>query len=466
MFELSAAIFMLTQITSPNQPTAARSWRNKLFEPVDNSPLIVFRVVFGLLAFLESGGAIATGWVKETFVDPKFAFTFIGFEWLQPLPGDGMYWYYAGMAAFGFLVMIGAFYRISLLAFTLLWSASYLMQKTHYNNHYYLLILLCLLMLCVPANRYFSVDVKRNPALRQLTCPTWCLLIFVLQLGIVYTYAGINKMYPDWLAAKPIAIWFANKTDYPLIGPLLGKAWMPWVVAYGGILFDSLVVPLLLWRKTRLVAFIGAVFFHLFNSAVFQIGIFPYLMLGMMVFFFPPETIRRLFFKNKPALSTAENSFTQPLFWQRNAIVFGFAAYFVVQLLLPLRHHLFPGEVNWTEEGHRLSWRMMLRAKSGHAHFLVKNPATNESWTVFPGQYLNRDQASTMATHPDMVWQFAGFLKKQYQQQGIPNVEIYAISQASLNGRPYQPLIDPQVNLAAVEWFPFQPASWLVPLKK
>src|SRR5690606_39692624 len=123
--------------------------------------LIFFRLIFGLLIFLESAGAIFTGWVKRVFVDPAFTFTFIGFEWLTPLPGYGMYFYYALMAVFGLMVMVGFFYRFALTSFTILWTATYLMQKTSYNNHYYLLILFCLIMLILPAHRWLSVDAKK-----------------------------------------------------------------------------------------------------------------------------------------------------------------------------------------------------------------------------------------------------------------------------------------------------------------
>lgn len=133
-----------------------------LFKHIDNSALIVFRIIFGLLIFLESVGAIFTGWIKRTLIDPEFTFSFIGFEWLQPLPGNWMYIYYLIMGIFGFCVMIGYKYRVSIIAFTILWTATYLMQKTSYNNHYYLLILLSAIMVFLPAHNYFSVDAKKN----------------------------------------------------------------------------------------------------------------------------------------------------------------------------------------------------------------------------------------------------------------------------------------------------------------
>jgi hypothetical protein len=436
-----------------------------LFAPVDNSPLVVFRVLFGLLLVAESGGAILTGWVKETFVDPSYHFPFIWVSWLQPLPGYGMYAYYGVMAVLGGMVAAGWYYRLATGAFTLLWWGAYLMQKTHYNNHYYLLILLGALMTLVPAHRYASLDVRRRPSWRRLTCRRWHLAVFVAQLAVVYTYAAVAKLYPDWLAGRPVSIWFAGKSDYPVIGGLLGEKWVQGLVTWGGIGFDLLVVPLLLWRRARPFAFGASLLFHLFNSAVFGIGIFPYLMMGMSVFFFPPETIRRLFLPRKPPVDGTVQTEPEPTPRYRQGVVAALAIYLVVQLLLPVRYLRYPGNVHWTEEGHRMAWQMMLRTKSGSIHFRVIDPATGGEQLISPYDYLTPEQAHAVATHPDLIWQFVQVLKAEYALPGRPP-RIYAVSSVSLNGRPAQPLVNGNVDLAGVEWHPFRHAEWLVPLKE
>lgn len=433
--------------------------------PVDNSPLIVFRVAFGLLIFLESAGAIFTGWVKRAFITPDFTFTFIGFEWLAPLPGYGMYYFYALMAVFGLMVMVGLFYRFSLTAFTLMWTATYLMQKTHYNNHYYLLILFCLIMLILPAHRYFSVDAKRNPNKESLSCPRWCFVLVVVQLGIVYTFASIAKINPDWLAGMPIKLWFQAKESYPIIGPLLQKEGAAYMVAYTGILFDLLIVPMMLWRKTRILGFLLSLCFHIFNSIIFQIGIFPYLMLAALVFFFEPEKVRAWFFKQKPILDPTA---VPDRHWETRAFKMSFfkallTIYLLIQLYLPLRHWLYPGNVNWTEEGHRMAWRMMLRSKQGNIYFTVKHPESQLEEKVYPISHLTAKQSAKVATHPDMIWQFCQYLKQHYAQKGYENIEIYAHSEVSLNGGAFGPLVKPDVNLAQVRWERFKHASWITP---
>lgn len=433
--------------------------------PVDNSPLIFFRLIFGLLIFLESAGAIFTGWVKRVFVVPDFTFTFIGFEWLTPLPGNGMYYYYALMSVFGLMVMVGLYYRFALSAFTLMWTATYLMQKTSYNNHYYLLILFCLIMLVLPAHRYLSFNAQRNEKTASLSCPRWCYVLIITQLAIVYTYASIAKLNPDWVVGMPIKIWFKAKETYPIIGPLLQGEWVAYAVAYGGILFDLLIVPLMLWRKTRMFGLIASCCFHIFNSIIFQIGIFPYLMLAALVFFFDPEKVRKLFFKKKPSLETTTSSklffhweftvISKPLF----KVLIG--TYLIVQLYLPLRHLFYPGNVNWTEEGHRMAWRMMLRSKQGSIYFTVKIPAIDKEETVYPSDYLTAKHASRLATAPDLIWQFCQHLKKIYAAKGYDQIAIYAHNEVSLNGRPYSPLVKPEINLAEVKWERFKHSPWV-----
>lgn len=401
------------------------------------------------------------GWVKNTFVNPQFTFSFIGFEWLQPLPGNGMYVYYAVMGMFGLFVMLGYKYRLSMLSFTLMWTATYLMQKSSYNNHYYLLMLISSIMVFMPANKYASLDVKHNPEIKSFSMPQWCRWVIVLQLFIVYTYASVAKLYPDWLNTSIIELFMKHKQDYILVGPWLQEKWVHYVLAYGGILFDGLVVPLLLYRPTRKYVFMVAVFFHLFNSIIFQVGVFPYLSLAFCLFFFEPETIRRLFLKKKPLYSEAKVVFPK----YKNLWITIFSIYFVVQIALPLRHHFIEDNVLWTEEGHRLSWRMMLRTKSGQISFWAENKQTGKREPVKLSSYLTPKQKRSVSTKPDVIWQFAQRIKQAYKTKG-KDVAVYVNCKVSVNGKPYKRLIDPEVDLASVPWQWFRHSSWILPSKQ
>ncbi|SFW30141.1 Vitamin K-dependent gamma-carboxylase [Sinomicrobium oceani] len=429
-----------------------------LFKRIDNAPLIVFRVLFGLLIFLESIGAIFTGWVRRAFIQPEFTFNFIGFDWLQPLPGNGMYFYYALMGLFGVFVMIGFKYRWSLAAFTLMWTATYMMQKASYNNHYYLLILICLLMLVQPAHRYLSVDAWRNSSIRQISMPRWCSVIIIAQVWIVYTYASVAKLYPDWLDYTVVENLMLGRKHFPVVGALLQKHWIHVFVTWTGILFDGLVVPLLLWKPTRKLAFFASVVFHLFNSFVFHIGIFPYMSLGFTLFFFDPQLIRNIFLKRKPLYTAGEISVPG----HKNVCIGIGVAYFLIQLALPVRHWFIPGDVLWTEEAHRMSWRMMLRGKGGYIHFKVVDKATGKTEMIYPKDRLSPKQRRIVATKPDVIWQFAQRLKKEYAARG-QDVAVYALGKVSVNLRPAATFIDPKTDLAAEKWDPFRHSSWILP---
>ena len=429
-----------------------------LFKKIDNVQLVVFRIFYGILICFEAFGAIATGWVRRTFIVPKFTFSFIGFEWLQPLPGDGMYYYFIIMGVLGILITLGYKYRFSAFAFAFMWSGVYLMQKTSYNNHYYLLMLLGFIMALLPAHKNLSLDAYFNPKIKKEWMHNWIRWLIIAQLFIVYTYASIAKLYADWLDFSIIEILMRGKKEYWLIGELLQEKWLHTVIAVFGIAFDLLVVPALLWKPTRKIAFGFSIFFHLFNSYVFRIGIFPYLSLAFCVFFFEPQTIRNLFLKKKKTEVPSNLNLPNNYKWIASAL----SIYLVIQVLLPLRHHAIKDDVLWTEEGHRLSWRMMLRSRSGYSRFKVVNKKTKDTVSVNLDDYLTKKQRRKLGSYPDYIWQFAQRLKKEYAEKG-EDISVYVTGKAKVNAGKYQPLIDPNVDLAAVPWNHFSHNEWILP---
>jgi vitamin K-dependent gamma-carboxylase len=430
------------------------------FKPIDNSQIVLFRMLFGFLMVAESFGAIATGWVKKTLVDPQFTFSFFGFEWLQPLPGNGMYFYFILMGIVSLMVMLGYRYKLNILALAVLWSGAYFMQKTSYNNHYYLVMLMTWGMVFMNPHHYASFDVKRIKTATHF-CPNWNRLFFVILVLLVFTYGAIAKFYPGWWSGDFIKNSFSHKTNYWLIGPLLGKEWFQQFITFSGVIFDATIIPLLIWKRTRIFAFIGLVIFNIFNAAVFQIGIFPFTVIALTVFFFETKTIRKLFFSKKqythvPVLDHQKqnnNTFTFSIL-----IIF-----FLLQFALPLRHHFIPGDVNWREEGHRMSWRMMLRTKRGAINLEAVNPKTQERFFIKKEKYLSKDQIKELATKPDFLYQFVQRLKKEYTKKGITDIEIYCkVSRVRLNGNKAKPLFKFDVDLAKVEWNYFGRNEWVL----
>ena len=427
----------------------------QLFKRIDNAPLIIFRIFFGLLLAAESFGAIATGWVRRVFVDAQFTFSHIGMEWLQPLPGNGMYFYFVLMGISGLLVMLGYRYRLSLLTFTILWAGVYFMQKSSYNNHYYLLLLISIIMLFLPANQYASLDAKRNPSIKSLSMPQWCSWVMIAQIAILYFFATIAKFYPGWLDGSFTRLLFVNN-PFEVIKQIVEHPSFHLFIAYSGILFDLLIVPLLLIRKTRSMAFFAAIFFHLFNAIFLHIGIFPFFALSFTVFFYPPDFMRKIFFKRKPILEETEINYETKL-----TLLWFFIPYFIIQLALPIRHWFIPHDVLWTEEGHRLSWRMMLRSRQAITHFRIIDKETDDLILYDYRKNLSDKQQNFVAANPDGIWQMAQIIKKEFADKN-QDVSIFVDSQVSINGGMYQQFIDPNVDFATAKWNYFGHDEWIL----
>ncbi len=428
-----------------------------LFKSVDIAPLAIFRILMGLLMAAEGFGAIITGWVRVNYVERDFTFNFMGFDFLQAIVGPQAYVIFALLGIFGLCIAFGYRFRIAIVGYTILWATVYLGQKTSYNNHYYLLLLMCLLFIIVPAHKYASLDVKAGRVVNSQVTPYWTIWIFKFLLLIVYVYASIAKLYPDWLDGTTTGIFLSNKKDWFLLGAIAEKHWFIMLLSYGGILFDLLVIPALWYKPTRKFAFAISVFFHLFNSIVFHIGIFPYMMLITAVLFFEPAFIRKLFFRN--SLNILEQPPTK--YWDKKLAYSILIPFFIAMILLPLRPFHFPGSSHWTEEGHRLSWHMMLRSKYGTIYYEIKHTDTGKIERINPHEKMWKKSAQKMATRPDMAWQYAQRLKQEYREKGI-DVEVYAHCQASLNGRPLAPLIDSKTDLASVKWNSCKHNKWIL----
>jgi vitamin K-dependent gamma-carboxylase len=425
----------------------------RLFAPIDAASLAAFRILFGG-AMLVDMLLYTREKIEYHWLLPKFLFKYYGFEWVQVLPGDGMVYLVWALRVLALLIMAGLFYRPAAILFFCGFTYTFLIDQAEHLNHSYMICLVSFLMIFVPANATFSLDAKRKgTALRDV--PAWTVGLLRFQIGVVYFFGGIAKLNSDWLQGEPVRQWLAGRADYPFVGHFFTSDVTVYFFAYGGLVFDILVAPMLCFRRTRPWILPPLVFFHLTNAWLFDIGIFPWLMLVATTIFFDPDWPRRLF-KLPPSGSPHPVS-------PRRYVVVLLCIYIAIQVAMPLRHWLYPGNVNWTEEGHRFSWRMKLRSKFGSAHFFVTDPASRRTWMVDPRQYINPIQAMRMSARPDMVQQMAKFIAREMEKKGYANVEVRVRDMLSLNGRRPQLLIDPTVDLAA-EPRTLRPVTWLLPL--
>ena len=170
----------------------------------------------------------------------------------------------------------------------------FLMERGIYLNHAYLYCLFAGLLAVVPADRAASLDVAHGRVAPSATAPLWSLWLLRFQMAVVYAYAGIAKLDPDWRAGRPMHVWLTDRAWYPLIGSLLESKSFALALSWGGLCFDLLIIPALLWRRTRIPALLLAIAFHSMNTILFGVGTFPWFSLVATSLFLSPELFRRL----------------------------------------------------------------------------------------------------------------------------------------------------------------------------
>lgn len=471
------------------------------------------------------------GWIDFYWVEPRFYFTYPGFDWIRPWPGLGMdlHWMCLGILATG--IMLGAKYRICTVLFFVGFTFVFLLDQATYLNHFYLIALISFLLIFIPAHRNYSIDALREPHLSSSQIPAWNVWLLRFQIGIPYFFGGVAKLNEDWLRGEPLRLWMERKTDFPIIGQWFINEAMVWLMTYGAVIVDLAAVFLLLNRRTRIFGFLLLLIFNLMNSRLFTIGIFPWFMIVATLVFFEPDWPRRVFEDIKrrhpfrlPALLTGlivgfmigvllpsgfslmhaligaigvavtayhldepfrnlspvtEMDGRQPLGVRgrkRPASDFArtstnwwiavlLSAWILMQVSMPLRHLIIPGNVSWTDEGYFFSWHMVLKDKRGIGEFTVINPKSGRGWAVDPRDFLSEVQLSKMSTSPPMILEFAEYLEELLEEDGYEGWEVRGRFLVSLNGRKLQLLVNPDVDLTEVSQPWMAHADWILPLE-
>lgn len=433
--------------------------RAAALRPVDAASAAAFRVLFGVLVAVASARTLANGWVEPLYLEPEHHFTYPGFDWVHPWPGIGMHLHLAALSALGVAIALGWRYRLCLALFLAGFTYVELLDRTFYLNHYYWISVAALTMLALPLHRAWSLDARRRPELASAVVPAWTVWTLRGLVGMVYVFAGIAKLNPDWLLrAEPLAIWLPTDAGMPVVGPLLAFPETAFALSWVTVAFELSIVPLLLIRRTRLAAYAVAVAFHVGTWLVLpEIGMFPWLMIGGALVFLAPDwphaalgRARRLAGRPARRRPAARRGVPRSHGRIERLAPAAICAIALVQLVLPFRHLLYPGDVRWTEEGYRFSWRVMLTEKVGHAEFEVTEPASGRRWRVDPGDYLTAPQERAMAVQPDMILDTAHIIRDDFAARGMAGVEVRADVEVSMHGRAARPLVDARVDLARV----------------
>jgi hypothetical protein len=458
-----------------------KEFKNWLSQPIDGRVLGVFRWIFGLFMVFEAWVYHRMGLIEKGLLAPKVLFKFDGLGWLHLLPQPAMTAILGLMGLSALLIAFGVLFRWACWVFVLSLSFIFFQEKSYYNNHIYLFILLGILLSFTHADHFLSL---RGKAGRVTAVPRWQQFVLQAQFVIVYFYGGLTKLKPDWLFLKePITSLVGFFPSGHWLAPVFKSDFMILLLTYGGLLLDILA-PLLLWYKPfRRWAILPFALFHLANSRIFNdIGIFPYVMLFSLILFFEAQELP--FWRKTPApasgapkkqkrdvaaskaapavsAASAANISATPA-WISNTLL----AYFVFQLLFPFRGFFLPNPMDWTGVAKNFSWRMKVDTRSVEEFkFTVEQPATGQVMAVEVGTFANEMQILNMSNDARSVPVFARMLREQAALKGMPDAVVKARIRVGYNGRPAQFFVDPNVDLASVEYSPFKKMSWVIPLQ-
>lgn len=450
-------------------PTGGRDGlRGRAARRVPAASTVAFRIAFGLLVTYSSIRFLVRGWVDEFYVSPTHHLTVPGFDWVRPWSAPWMHLHVGALAVLGMFIACGVRTRLAAAAFAVGFAYVELIDRALYLNHYWFMTLAAVWLAVLPGP---SPLRHRGQVGTPRTVPAVTVWTLRVQLAGVYVFAGIAKLNPDWLGrGEPLHTWLAARTDRALVGPLLDQLWLALTVSWAGAAFDLTIVAWLLWGRSRPYAYAVLVAFHLATAMLFQIGVFPWVMIALTPICFAPDwpsRLRRWPPPSQPPPSppasttpTRRRSASGGVGWPLIAFLTVSAT---INVALPLRHWFADGNVRWNDDGYELSWRVMLTDRTGYLEFDVVDPASGQRWRVGPEVVLAEWQIAEAASRPPLALHTAHLVLDHFAALGHPDVEVRADSFVAMNGRLRQRMIDPHVDLATISrWAPA--SAYVLPL--
>ncbi|MBY0586125.1 HTTM domain-containing protein, partial [bacterium] len=406
--------------------------------PVSGMSLAMMRIGFGAVQLWQTwefirpiaDGSMSTLEYLYTGKDAVWNFPYPNFEWIVPLPEPGTSIAFALLGLSSLMLLIGLLTPVAAIVNGLLFTYAWMLEANWWNNHYYLTSLVALMLALTPCSRCLSIDRWLSRCRSNVgtqtdgVIPFWCILWFRAQLYVVYTFAAIVKMNPDWLMGEPPRFWFRSQLAAQPLAQVLSPETMQSVFAFlrsepvvysfvwGGIVFDLLIGAMLCIRRTQVLGLVLMVMFHATNFWVFMIGAFPAMAISSTLIFLDPDWPLRLWaWIKRPTFRAPDPGWmmlgmlivpllgavlgwrippspkpnpSPPRFRVGWYVPVGLLLWMTMQVLLPWRHLTIPGDVHWTLEGSRFSWQVMARAQVGLVRYRLEDP----SWKTDPPQAL------------------------------------------------------------------------------
>ncbi|XP_053686802.1 vitamin K-dependent gamma-carboxylase [Sabethes cyaneus] len=447
-----------------------------MYRPVDAAALGVARMLFGLMMLIDIPEERGGGDLDFRWGDPKGC-TFPLLHGMKRLsyPKMGIVYLIMWLGALG--ITLGYRFRLTGLMFVTSYWYVFLLDKSAWNNHSYLYGLLGTLFLFTDANRFFSLDAYRNSALQPVV-PFWNYFILKYQFFILYFLAGLKKMCPEWLSGYAMTNLGYHWVFTPFRLIIGAKLTDFLIIHWFGCIFDTSVVFFLIYAPTRKIATLFACAFHLMNSQLFYIGMFPWTCLTQLPLYYSFSWPRKLWSNQRSSTDQLSNYCSKKKMQngksvekkskRERIVVSTIFVYCGLQLLLPYSHFITKGYNNWTNGLYGYSWDMMVHAwDTVLISIKVTDNLRNQTLYLQPYAFVDNDR---WTKHADMAYQLAHCIdrnvREEYQANNrkYSNFSIYYDIWCSLNGRFLQRIFNPEENILEAEWSPFKPVVWLLPL--
>ncbi|XP_013414205.1 vitamin K-dependent gamma-carboxylase [Lingula anatina] len=462
--------------TGPQHSRWALGWR------VNATNLAVFRIIFGAYMAWDVLMTVQKGDIDQNFGAsfPELNFKyFLARRVPKPDPAIVLYMFW-GVATSAILISIGLFYRLACFLFLVLFTYLNLLEKSRHSNNYYLYTLVAILMCVTDCNAVLSLDSYfasgSNRKEKEKHIPKWQLKVFQFQIVICYFFAGVAKInYDSVVRGEPVRSRLIKDANahyiYSLIFPseivddAIGHSF-----SLSCMMFNLSVGFLLLNSRTRLAGILLTMFVFVANR-VFLIGHYPCpVMMAANILFLEPEAltdfIKSLTYKWKGYqhvyVSTTYVSYA-PV---SKLVKLFLILYCLLQVTVPLRHLVYPGDVSWTNEGHQFSWRRVVNEEDMLMNVVLKPKDGSSGLRYDPYQLRLTDrQVKMMLTDAELILQLVDHIKQRPGKDTNLKPGTFGVHidmWRSLNGRPFQRWIDPETDLTKVDPDAFH-ATWLLP---
>ncbi|XP_037948076.1 vitamin K-dependent gamma-carboxylase [Teleopsis dalmanni] len=485
------------------------NFTNWLNRPVDSSALAAFRIFYGAAMLIDLAEERGGAQLDVRFGEPQHChFPLFNFISAASLPIMGCLYILMFLGAMG--IMLGYNFRLSCLIYIVPYWYIFLLDKPAWNNHSYLFGLVGSILLFTQANNCYSLDKYKNASSTD-TVPYWNYFLIKFQFFILYMYAGLKKFTTEWLSGYAMSSLSRHWVFAPFRSVLSVDTIDLFIVHWFTAIFDFSIAFLMTWEKTRVLATPFMLSFHLMNSRLFVIGMFPWVCLAEVPLFFGFDWPRKISFikyfgvaketktidkgnqlntktnvLNKENLveeikelkgvlcCSCQKEIIQKHKTSRSALLRSVAIliYCALQLFLPYSHFLTKGYNNWTKGLYGYSWDMMVHSYDT-VITSVKIVDNNNEKVHFINPYAYTDY-DRWTKYADMAVQYAKCIENNILEDyardptstplSSKNFSIYFEIWCSMNGRFQQRVFDPRVDLLTAKWSPFKSTTWSLPL--